>query len=87
MPAAVAVSPLLYCFAQSKLPSDLSDRTKSSLTARTLHRSLLQKLSKEFQQYFTHQGRDDFMAMPCGETQVDVLELLMTSQSDQQILH
>ena len=89
-PGAVAISPLLVCFAQLKLPSTSSDLVRNivCLTSnkpawqgiRALHKDLPKenkklmdcketmqmlaaRLSKEYKQCFTHQQRDNFIAM------------------------
>ena len=89
-PGAVAISPLLVCYAQLKLPSTSSDLVRNivCLTSnkpawqgiRALHKEfpkenkklmdcketmqmLAARLSKEYKQCFTHQQRDNFIAM------------------------
>ena len=43
----------------------LPTENKKLIDCKDTMQMLVAKLSKEYKQYFTHQGRDDFMAMFC----------------------
>ena len=91
-PAAVAISPLLVCSAQLKLPrtgsklvrnivcltsnkpvwhgirglhKDLPKENKKLIDCMETTQMLAARLLKKYKQYFTHQHRDDFIAMFC----------------------
>ena len=92
IPGAVAISPLLVCFAKSKIPKTKDDFVEGIVVidnnsppwcaADTLHKNLpktrraisscrdgtaqlVARLVKNYDEYFTHQADDDWMAMFC----------------------